>query len=95
MKTGCLASSTMVEQRNARVNESVQGRHPAPGGLPAIQPNMAHQENLKPPNVYRYSAGNRQCDPSQKGGLAVCLQAHQAMVFSSLTSTFTGANPLS
>jgi hypothetical protein len=57
--------------------------------------NMDHQKKTPTGNNSRHSAGNRQCDPSQKGGLAVCLQAHHAMVFSSLTSTFTGANPLS
>jgi len=37
---------------------------------------------------------NFACDPSQNGGLAVCLQRHQATFLFSVISTFTGVKPL-
>ena len=40
------------------------------------------------------SYGSLECEPSQKGGFAVCLQLHSATVFSSVKENFIGANPV-
>jgi hypothetical protein len=38
------------------------------------------------------SHGKRECEPSQNGLFAECLHPHQATVFASVISTFTGLN---
>ena len=40
------------------------------------------------------SAGSFECEPSQNGGLQLCLQLHSATVFASASVNFTGASPV-
>jgi hypothetical protein len=52
---------------------------------------LHHATTNPPPFPY----ANRACEPSQNGGVAVCLHIHQATRFVSVMTTFTGLNPLS